>query len=128
MKNEIRNRLIIALIVLLAVGVIGSLVYYSARPGKLDNFAKCLGTSGAKFYGAFWCSHCQNQKELFGAAKNLLPYIECSQADGNNQTPACISANIGGYPTWVFNDQSRLSGEVDLKTLAKKTGCQLPEN
>jgi hypothetical protein len=33
---------------------------------------------GAKFYGAFWCSHCYDQKVQFGAqAAELLPYVEC---------------------------------------------------
>lgn len=127
MKKEIRDRFIIATIVFIAIGVIGSIAFYSAQPGKLDGFAKCLSDKGAKFYGAFWCSHCQNQKELFGASKNLLPYVECSEVDGTTQTKVCADAKVEGYPTWEFADKSRLSGEVNLQTLAEKTGCQLPQ-
>src|SRR5690242_11019622 len=29
-------------------------------------FAQALSASGTKMYGAFWCSHCNNQKALFG--------------------------------------------------------------
>jgi hypothetical protein len=35
-----------------------------------------LGRAGAKMYGAFWCSHCAEQKEAFGAGAPL-PYVEC---------------------------------------------------
>ena len=29
-------------------------------------------------YGAFWCSHCFEQKQAFGAeAAHELPYVEC---------------------------------------------------
>lgn len=127
MKKEIRNRIIIAAVILVAMGAVGSLSYYSVKPGKLDEFAKCLSDKGAKFYGAFWCSHCQNQKELFGASKNVLPYVECSEADGNTQTKVCSDAKIEGYPTWEFANGERVSGEIKLETLAEKTGCQLPK-
>lgn len=127
MKNEIKNRIIIAVIILAVIGVISSVIFYSAKPGKLDNFAKCLSEKGAKMYGAYWCSHCQNQKELFGASKNLLPYVECSEIGGQSQKKECTDAKIEGYPTWEFGDKSRLSGELSLEVLAEKTGCQLPQ-
>ena len=29
-------------------------------------------------YGAFWCSHCYEQKQAFGAAAmEAFPYVEC---------------------------------------------------
>jgi len=40
--------------------------------------ARRLREAGAKMYGAFWCSHCQEQKGDFGAqAQKDLPYVEC---------------------------------------------------
>jgi hypothetical protein len=30
-----------------------------AEGQNLDDFAKCIKDSGAMFYGAFWCPHCQ---------------------------------------------------------------------
>lgn len=37
-----------------------------------------LRDAGAKMYGAFWCSHCFEQKEVFGKdAVGVLPYVEC---------------------------------------------------
>lgn len=86
-------------------------------------FAQCLKDKGVIFYGAFWCPHCRSQKELFGAAQKLLPYVECSTLDGNGQLPICREKGITGYPTWEFADGSRLSGEQSIETLAEKSGC-----
>ncbi|MCA9364076.1 hypothetical protein KC727_02565 [Candidatus Kaiserbacteria bacterium] len=90
-----------------------------------DDFASCLADAGAVFYGAWWCPHCNNQKEAFDNSKNL-PYVECSTSDGQGQTQQCIDEQITGYPTWKFGDGSVLNGEVPLAELAAKTGCVLP--
>jgi len=97
------------------------------QEASLENFAKCLTDNGAKFYGTFWCSHCKNQKEMFGQAAQYLPYIECSTEDSQGQLDVCKDNNITGYPTWEFADGSRESGEVSLEKLAEKTSCQLPQ-
>lgn len=95
----------------------------SASNLKSASLAQCLTSNGAKLYGAFWCSHCQAQKELFGEDAKNLPYIECANADGKGQLQICKDNNIGGYPTWVFNDGSRVPGTMSLEELALKTGC-----
>jgi hypothetical protein len=95
-------------------------------PGKLDAFTTCLKDKGAVFYGAFWCTHCQAQKKLFGSSVKLIPYVECSTADGSAQTKECIDKKITGYPTWEFIDGTRLNGEIPLAQLAEKTSCILP--
>lgn len=93
---------------------------------ELEVFASCLADEGAKFYGAFWCSHCNDQKDLFGDSSDSLPYVECSTSDGKGQTSACIVNGINAYPTWEFIDGSRLSGKLSLEQLSQKTGCQPP--
>jgi hypothetical protein len=117
--------------IVLIVLIVGGFGMYTGMktqgPGKLDTFAQCLKTSGAQFYGTFWCSHCQSQKALFGSSKQYIPYTECSTTDGLNQIQVCKDKKIEGYPTWVFADESRISGEVDLITLAGKTQCVLPQ-
>ena len=97
------------------------------QPSKLDSFAKCLKEKQAIFYGAFWCPHCQRQKELFGTSEKFLSYVECSTPDGKAQISLCAQKKITGYPTWEFKDGSRLNGEVSLEKLAEKTSCQLPK-
>lgn len=117
------------ILTLLFIAVVMLIVWASIRqnaPSKLDGFAQCLKDKGAVFYGTFWCPHCINQKKLFGTAQRLLPYVECSTADGNHQTPECIEKKIMGYPTWRFADRSEETGTLLLARLAEKTGCVLP--
>lgn len=123
------KKTIINLIIVIAIiGALTSLLtYITNKPGKLDGFATCLKDSGAKFYGAFWCPHCRNQKELFGTSQKLIPYVECSTPDGKGQTDICIEKKIEGYPTWIFADGSKLTGEIPLADLAAKTNCALPK-
>lgn len=102
------------------------LIKTPGKVGKLDTFAVCIKESGAKFYGAFWCPHCQNQKALFGSSARLLPYIECSTPDGKGQMPICEQAEVEGYPTWKFSDGTVKSGEVLLEMLAELTNCPIP--
>jgi hypothetical protein len=115
--------------ILVVVGVIAFAVNNSASnsaPSPYDEFAQCLNDAGAVEYGAWWCPHCADQKELFGSSFDYVNYVECSTAARTmNQT--CQDAGIEGYPTWEFADGSRLGGAQSLETLAEKTGCELPE-
>jgi large repetitive protein len=114
----------VAVIIIIALLVASS---NSNKPGNLDSFAKCLTESGAKFYGASWCSHCQAQKLEFGKSVEFMPYVECSTPDGQSQMAVCARQNITSYPTWVFPDGSRESGKLSLQELAYKTNCVLPK-
>ena len=116
------------LVVLVFIGGVVWLIRTPGKPGKFDTFATCLKDSGTKFYGTFWCPHCQNQKAMFGSSAKLLPYIECSTPDGKDQMPICTEAGVTGYPTWVFPDGSVKTGEVQLETLSEATKCPLPVN
>lgn len=89
-----------------------------------DDFAKCLTQNGAKMYGAFWCSHCNNQKQMFGSSVIYINYIECSNSD-SSQNQICQDEKITGYPTWRFKDGSELQGEVSIVKLSDKTDCSL---
>jgi hypothetical protein len=115
-----------ALIGLLIVGGIGGSWYMKTLPGKYDALAQCLTEKGAKFYGAFWCPHCQAQKQMFGNSAKLLPYVECSEADKKTQTHVCIENQIQSYPTWILADGTRITGEQQPAVLAEKTGCPMP--
>jgi len=118
------------IITIAAFAILGLFIIFAInkdrKPGELDTFATCLKDQGATFYGAFWCPHCQNQKKLFGKSVDLLPYVECSTPDGQEQTQACQDKKIESYPTWEFKDGSRETGEIPLATLAEKTSCVLP--
>src|SRR3989338_2942585 len=121
------NKVLLSGVIVIALTLlVGSSLWYRQQPGRFDAFAQCLGEKQATFYGAFWCPHCQNQKALFGNSAKLLPYVECSTSDGKQQLKICTDANITGYPTLEFANGERLSGEVALKVLSEKTGCELP--
>lgn len=87
--------------------------------------ADCLTASGARLYGAEWCPHCQAQKAAFGDAVGLLNFIECADDSApNGQSADCAAARINSYPTWVFGDGTRLTGERSMWELARKSGCE----
>lgn len=88
-----------------------------------DTFASCLTESGAKMFGAYWCPHCQSQKEMFGESWNLIEYIECSLPNRAGQTAVCGKAGIKSYPTWEFTDGTRKSGTLSLEDLSFLSGC-----
>lgn len=129
MNNNVK--IFILIVGLLVLGTIGAVLLQSNNiplgPGKYDTFATCLKDKGAIFYGAFWCPHCQATKKAFGSSQKLLPYVECSTADGQSQLQICKDKKIVGYPTWEFADGSRLEGEVTMQQLADKTACVLPQ-
>lgn len=124
------SKYIIGFIVALAV-IVGGMAWLSGRsvqPGPdLTAFTQCVKDEGAIFYGAFWCSHCQATKRLFGNSAKDLPYVECSTPNGSDQTQICIDKGIKSYPTWTFADGSEFTGEITLDELSRRTGCLLPD-
>jgi hypothetical protein len=106
---------------------IGVIYWQRNAPGPHDAFAQCIADSGATFYGAFWCPHCERQLNEFGQSARLLPYVECSTPDGQGQKRVCKEAGIESYPTWDFPDGSRGNGVMSWRRLAEETGCALEE-
>jgi thiol-disulfide isomerase/thioredoxin len=85
--------------------------------------AKYLQSSGAKMYGAFWCPHCQRQKELFGKeAWKYVDYVECSPKGYRAKYATCIDQKVDGYPTWKFGNGKTQGGEMELAEIAKVSG------
>lgn len=84
---------------------------------KIDNtdaeeLAKCLTNNGVKMYGSIKCSHCAEQKALFGDAFKFIDYVECT----TNQS-AC--SNLEGVPAWEIKDKIYygVMGLGELKSL-----------
>ena len=84
----------------------------SVPDGKYTEFAKCLTEKEVVMYGAYWCSHCQAQKKLFGDAWEEVNYVECDARGDNGNPDLCTEKGVTGYPTWIFADGSRTSGET----------------
>ena len=101
--------------------------YYSGYFGKasaaedpwISGLAQHLSKVNAKFYGASWCPHCAEQKEMFGGSAKRLPYVECSPGGpGTPQATVCSQAGIESYPTWIINGQKYV-GTQSLENLAQ---------
>lgn len=93
---------------------------------QLRALAQHLAKIDAKFYGASWCPHCKEQKKMFGADADRLPYVECSlQGTGGPQAPICRTMNIQSYPTWIINGR-RHEGVLMPEELAKLSGFEEP--
>jgi len=108
-----------------------ALVFCAALPAcsadkKLDPFAKCLTEKKAVMYGAATCSHCADQKELFGSSYQYVSYVECTIPGTHTETDQCKALHIKHTPTWIFADGSRLEGTIQLDKLSQQTGCKLP--
>lgn len=82
--------------------------------------AKCLAERGVTMYGSAGCSHCLQQKKMFGENFSVIPYVECPK-----DPLRCIQAGIQAYPTWVFSDGKKLQGVQTFGALAEAGGCEL---
>jgi hypothetical protein len=82
--------------------------------------AEYLKRVGMLFYGAWWCSHCQHQKALFGSpAQERLPYVECDKDDSGRAR--CNAAQVRAYPSWDFKGERR-EGVLSLEELKLWSG------
>ncbi len=124
MEIKIGVKALLIVVVLIVVGIVGYSVsgYFvnnGDNSGKYDNFAKCLASKGATMYGAEWCGHCKEQKDMFGASFKYVNYVECP----DNQA-LCEQKGITGYPTWIINELP-YSGTQSFERLSQLTGCSL---
>lgn len=117
----------IVIVVVIFLLIAGS-AYIGERKSshKLDAFAKCLAAKHTSMYGLFWCPDCAEQKRMFEASFEYVPYVECGIPGSHNEEPACLKAGIRDFPTWQFADGSRSIGTQQLTFLSEKTGCTLP--
>ena len=85
------------------------------------NFAKYLSDNGIAMYSAYWCPHCNDQKQLFGEkAVEELIIIECAKDGKNNKYKLCQDKAIEGFPSWEI-DNEIYSGTRSLEELAQMT-------
>lgn len=99
----------------------GEEVVSPSRPDQI-RLADELQRKGAMFYGAWWCSHCFYQKNLFGTeGARRLPYVECEKTDEDRAL--CQKAGIRAFPTWVLGDQRR-EGVLTLDELRTWAGLR----
>ncbi|MGA3088055.1 MAG: hypothetical protein ABSD75_05545 [Terriglobales bacterium] len=121
-----RRRVIYGLALLVLCGLAYSLYYRSQH--EHDAFARCLTERGVKMYGAWWCPHCVEQKEKFGASFAYAPYVECGiKGQTRGQSQVCKDEKVLHYPTWQFPPTGeRVERVFSLGELRDRTGCALP--
>ncbi len=120
-QKELYTAVIIAAIVIVGVFYF----FYPKGPEKnYDKFAQCLSEKGAVEYGAYWCQHCKDQREMFGSSYKFINYVECDSNGENARPELCQQAAITGYPTWIINGQ-RFEGVQQFETLATAANCTL---
>lgn len=121
MKEGKRFLLILSGAVVLILLVYFLIVYVLPGQSSLaEPLAKCLQSKNVTMYGAYWCSHCQNEKKMFGQYFSYINYVECEGASGNPEV--CMAAGVQGYPTWKINGNT-YSGEKSLLELKELSGC-----
>jgi len=114
-------------VIILAVAVIAILTLaYSRLTGMFinatvsyDNFAKCLTEKGVVVYGTKTCSHCQNQKKMFGDSFKYVNYVDC--IDNSLQ---CTEKGIQFVPAWYI-DGKLYTGEKTIEELKSLSGCEV---
>lgn len=93
---------------------------------QLTGLAKCLTEKGVKFFGTHWCPACDRQKEMFGTAVQYLPYVECAEDRGSEESLAlCQEAGVSSVPDWRFPDDRQELGMLSLERLSQLSGCPL---
>ena len=119
------RKIVIALLIVAAFAVV---IYLGLRKrgSRLDTFAKCLASNPTKMYGAYWCPHCSEQKEMFESSFQYVPYVECGVPGSRDEAQVCKDAGIKHFPTWEFAGGERQEGTLALQAIGAKAGCSLP--
>lgn len=81
-----------------------------------EELAKCLWEKGVKMYGTATCSHCLDQKEMFGETFKYINYVDCWVTPEQCQ-------EITGTPTREFSNWEKLEWRQELEVLKEKSGC-----
>lgn len=92
----------------------------------LRALAEHLVASDSRFFGAYWCAHCQEQKAIFEASAHRLPYVECTP-EGRRGPVAldCLTNDIKSYPTWLIAGR-RYEGVLTADSLVRLSGFTKP--
>ena len=124
-KSSLARKVVTALLIVAAFATVAYLGLRK-RGSRLDTFAQCLASKHVKMYGAYWCPHCAEQKEMFASSFKYVPYVECGVPGSRDEAPVCKDAGIKHFPSWQFADGERQEGTLSLQVLGNKAGCGLP--
>ncbi|MEM7770944.1 MAG: vitamin K epoxide reductase family protein [Cyanobacteria bacterium P01_E01_bin.6] len=110
-----------------ATGALPPPIQNTSGPSEIA-LAQYLTEIGAVKYSAYWCPHCQQQRELFGReAFEYIDDVECAEDGQDAQPQVCAEAGVQGYPTWKINGEN-YSGARPLSELADLSGYSGPRD
>jgi glutaredoxin len=100
---------------------VGPPIFSSSSPAAIA-LAQHLSTINARFFGAWWCKYCSQQKELLGReAMTHIDYVECDLRGLNPKRDLCIASQVPAFPTWEING-NHVTGVQTLEQLADISG------
>jgi glutaredoxin len=87
--------------------------------------AKQMESLNARMYGAYFCTHCYDQKQAFGIdAFSHISYVECTQDGKDSQLGICREKGIRSVPTWEINGKLFV-GERSIDELQELVSAEL---
>ena len=110
------------IVVLLAAAYAGGWYHKNHR---YDAMAQCMASKQVKMYGAYWCPHCAEQKDILGKSAQFV-YVECGVPGSHAETDQCTAQGVKLFPTWRFLDGTLKPGVYTAQELSDRTGCALP--
>jgi hypothetical protein len=110
-------------LLLLVAGAYGLGWYH--RNHRYDGLAQCMAAKQVKMYGAYWCSHCADQKEILGRPYRFV-YEECGVPGSHEEQKKCSDLGVKLFPTWRFSDGTLTPGVFSAQDLSLRSGCSLP--
>jgi len=124
--DRVKQSAVIGLVILGLMGIyvigaplLGNLISIGPKEYDLDSFAQRLTEKGAVMYGLGTCSHCNEQKELFGDSFQYINYVECSI-----EQSVCREKGIEYVPAWEVNGEI-VVGKHTLEELSEMYDCPL---
>lgn len=118
MKKNTKNILITILFIAVVVIIAIVIIHLTKKTSGIvdESVAKCIGQNSI-LYVQLGCSHCEDQKNLFGNSYQYLNVTDCFY-----ETGVCINNSIEATPTWVIKDQ-RYVGVQTVEKIKELTGC-----
>lgn len=83
-----------------------------------EDFASCLADANATLYVVDWSPHSDDQLDEIGDAADEVNVVNCE--DNRDE---CNQANITTYPTWTFNEDTRVEGYRTTTSLSQTLSC-----
>lgn len=118
-KINIKKYIIISLFLLIIFFSILTITSYMKKPGKYDDFARCLTEKGAVIYGNDYCQYTTRQLGMFGKSSKYLNYIKCID---NEQL--CNEKNVKITPTWEIKGEMYEQVQ-SFEKLSEMSGCKI---